>query len=232
MNYATAEQIDFAETSADVDLVCDLMNDEGDDDLPVQALLSVSSLPSGYPLADDDPQPWSDFSGATFGAHAPLPPSLRSPVSRIKQMVSGLIGKPAPASVVRLVETIFAEALLLQASHVIIRPEVGGTQGGGAKVGGLEVVYVIDGKEVPRDRVPSRLTAALVTRLKVLCNLDVTVTKPLERGHIDMSGSHGRKSCEVVFQEWSEGVSILLDFVSTPIAEAPEVVQAWWLAEV
>jgi general secretion pathway protein E len=120
------------------------------------------------------------------------------------------------------VELIFAEAMTLQASHVILRPD------GDA----LEVVYVIDGKEVPRDRVPSNLTAALVTRLKVLCNLDVTAAKSMERGRIDMNVGAVPKSCEVVFQELSEGVSILLDFVSTPFAEAPEVVQAWWLTEV
>lgn len=220
----TDTAIDFTETTDDADLLCDLVDDE---DLSLDACLLASPLHSGNPLVDDDAEPLMDMSGATFSGYAPPPPSLRSPASLIKKKVGSFISKPAAAPVVRLVQTIIAEAISLQASHVIIRPEVGGTKGGG-----LEVVYVIDGKEVPRDHVPSRLTAALVTRLKVLCNLDVTATKPLVRGRIDMSVGDVPKSCEVVFQELAEGVSILLDFVSKPLAEAPEVVQAWWLAEV
>ena len=193
----TDTAIDFSETIEDEDLVCystiDGMIDDTDDDMMSR--------------------------GITLAAPASLSyqPTI-SPIALFRNAVSKLVGKPTAAPVVRLVHLMFDEAVILGATHVIIRPDGGS----------LEIVYVIDGNEVPRDHVPSNLTAALVTHLKVLCNLDVTAIMPVQSGRCTISVKQINKACEIHFRETGEGVSMLVDFVSLPSDQSPDAVKAWW----
>jgi len=125
---------------------------------------------------------------------------------------------PTPARVVRLVQLILSEAIALRATHVILRPAYDA----------ICVIYVIDGKEMQRDSVSGKLKAALVTRFKVLCNLDITATNLLQSGRCPITINGSQQTCEVHFRETSEGTSVLIDFASLPIDQTADPIKTWW----
>lgn len=170
-----------------------------------------------YGEVEDD-----QYDGISINSLSAEPPAL---ASGIFGAVSYSLAMPfmfkrpsTPAPVVKLVELILKEAISLRATHVILRPENGA----------ICVVYVIDGVEVQRDRVPGRLRAALVTRLKVLCKLNITATNPLQSGRCPVTVNGSQQTCEVHFRETSEGISILIDFVSLPVDQTADPIKAWW----
>jgi len=125
---------------------------------------------------------------------------------------------PTPAPFVRLVQLILTEAIALRATHVILRPQYNT----------ICVIYVIHGVEVHRDSVSGKLKAALVTRFKVLCNLDITATKPQQSGRCPVTINGQHQTCDAHFRETSERTSVLIDFVSLPIDQTADPIKAWW----
>jgi len=198
----TDTAIDFTETTHDWDRDDEYLHDYISDDVSTNFL---SSARAAQACMTPD-----------FGS----PQNTSSPLKRLGEVFSKLVGKPAPAPVVKLVQLIFEEAVALRATHIVVQSESDG----------LSVVYVIAGLEVPRDRVPRQLTAALVTRLKMMCNLDITASKPLESGRCSIAVNGNHKTCEVHFRETTEGVSILIDVVPMLIDNAPDAVKDWWAA--
>jgi len=87
---------------------------------------------------------------------------------------------------------------------------------------------VIDGVEMQRDSVSGQLKTALVTRLKVMCKLDITATNLLQSGRCSVTVNGNLKTYEVHFRETSVGTTILIDFVSLPIDQTADPVKVWW----
>jgi len=194
----TDTAIDFSETTIDFT--------EATDDMDIM-----------YGEIEDD-----QYDDITINSLSAEPPALASgifgAVSYSLATPSMSSPPPTPAPVVRLVQLILTEAIALRATHVILRPEYGA----------ISVIYVIDGTEMQRDSVSGQLRAAVVTRLKVMCKLDITAKDLLQSGRCPVTVNGGNQTCEVHFRETPEGTSVLIDFVSLPIAQTADSIKAWW----
>ena len=210
----TDTAIDFTETSDDLYELSDIMDAGFYNGLSS----SVSTLAAPAPSSDHFTELETDERIISEPLAKLASRSFQSPIARLRSAVTSLVGKPASAPVVRLVQLLIAEAVALRASHIILRPQDDA----------IEVVYLIDDKEVPRDRVPARLTAAIVTRLKVLCNLDVTAPKPQESGQCEFVVNGANKTCQIHFRETDGGISMLIELISSPAEERPDAVKVWW----
>jgi type IV pilus assembly protein PilB len=127
------------------------------------------------------------------------------------------------APVVRLVNLMLQEACALRASHIILRPAADS----------VGIVYVIDGAEVPRDLAPRRMLSAIITRLKILTKLDVSIRDQPQHGTCDLTIGDKQCSCEIYFAPLGDATTVLIDFTSKlgdeqAPQEIPESVQIWW----
>ena len=87
------------------------------------------------------------------------------------------LGDDSDAPIVRLVNLIFQEAVNLRASDIHIEPFADR----------IRVRYRIDGVLVERDSPPRRLLGALLTRLKIMGQIDITEKRRPQDGRIKLS---------------------------------------------
>jgi type IV pilus assembly protein PilB len=99
-----------------------------------------------------------------------------------EQTSSAAAGDESDAPVVKLVNLIITEAIALRASDIHIEPF-------GDRV---RVRYRIDGVLVERDSPPRRLLAPLLSRIKIMSNIDIAERRRPQDGRIKMSvqGKH------------------------------------------
>jgi type IV pilus assembly protein PilB len=170
-----------------------------------------------YGEIEDDQ--YDDITANSLSAEPPaIASGIFGAVSYSLSMPSMFKRPTAPSPADRLVQLILKESIALRATHVILRPEYDA----------ISVVYVIDGTELQRDRVSGRLKVSLVTRLKVLCKLDITAKNPLQSGRCPVTVNGRQQTCEVHFRETPEGTTVLIDFVSLPIDQTADPIKAWW----
>ena len=119
---------------------------------------------------------------------------------RVKKSVSPR-HEPDEDPVVKLVNLILSEAIMMKATHILIRP----------LNDRLRIEYVIDGKDVERDQPPLRLLDAITTRLKILAQVDMADFDEFQTGEFTFK-QHG-KSFEFVihFATTSKGPEILIE---------------------
>jgi|GEM_PF-4647778 len=147
-----------------------------------------------------------------------------APLKRSRKPGVAMCGTPAPdaeAPVVRLVIILFAEAIQLRASHLVIVPQRGQ----------IEIRFVIDGVEHERDHLPKRMLAAIIAHLKLLAKLDVTICDRLQSGFIETTVGNKPVRFVAHFAPQQFGEGILVDFSgSASDSETPEAVRNWWAA--
>ena len=99
-----------------------------------------------------------------------------------EQTTAAAAGDESDAPVVKLVNLIITEAIALRASDIHIEPF-------GDRV---RVRYRIDGVLVERDSPPRRLLAPLLSRIKIMSNIDIAERRRPQDGRIKMSvqGKH------------------------------------------
>jgi type IV pilus assembly protein PilB len=99
-----------------------------------------------------------------------------------EQTTAAAAGDESDAPVVKLVNLIITEAIALRASDIHIEPF-------GDRV---RVRYRIDGVLVERDSPPRRLLAPLLSRIKIMSNIDIAERRRCQDGRIKMSvqGKH------------------------------------------
>ena len=119
------------------------------------------------------------------------------------------------APVVRLVNLMIEEAVLLRASHILLVP----------KDESIAVVYIIDGERVERDSPPMQLLGAIITRISILAKLDIADRRSLQSGKIAMSV--GGKEVELTVHV--VGKDLLIDMpAADSLTEMPVAVKEWW----
>src|SRR5262249_29782792 len=99
-----------------------------------------------------------------------------------EQTMSGSTAEESDAPVVKLVNLIISEAISLRASDIHIEPF-------GDRV---RVRYRIDGVLVERDSPPRRLLAPLMSRVKIMSQIDIAEKRRPQDGRIKMTinGKH------------------------------------------
>ena len=89
----------------------------------------------------------------------------------------GTNGHAKRRSVVGLIDSMFEEALQHRASDIHLEPQEHS----------IRLRYRIDGKLVERDRIESAMAAPLVSRLKIMADLDIAEKRRPQDGHIQLS---------------------------------------------
>lgn len=186
------------------------------DDMSVERAVFDLSEPSGFDGSIGD-----DF----YLGPPPVPVNRLGIAGRSKFERQSPSPSPSEAPIVRLVQLIMAEAVQLRTSHLILQP------GEDA----VTVIHVIDGKEVERDRIPLQLLASVVTRLKILANVDVSICDQPQTGKIEFTVGDRSASCIIHFAVFEEGATVLMDFTgqstgthAVPEQDPPDVVRRWW----
>lgn len=106
----------------------------------------------------------------------------------------------ADAPIVRLVNLIFAEAVSLRASDIHIEPF-------GDRI---RIRYRIDGVLVERDSPPRRLLAAILTRLKIMGNIDITEKRRPQDGRLKAVTSGKELDVRVSLLPTNHGQSVVM----------------------
>ena len=132
----TDTQIDFTRTASE-----DEWDDFEDDE-------EVGGAAAASPESDED----------VCYSLAPLSPPAAPPRTRFKKRAPHVDPPGESAPIVRLVSQILREAIMLKASHIIIRllPEM------------IQVNFVMEGQEREHEKVPTRLWDEVIARLRKL----------------------------------------------------------------
>jgi type IV pilus assembly protein PilB len=104
------------------------------------------------------------------------------------------------APVVKLVNSIIAQAVELEASDVHFDPVAGG----------LEVRMRVDGVMTDGTSVPARLAPAVISRLKIMANLDIAERRRPQDGRIGMSVERRHVDLRVIALPLVTGESVVL----------------------
>jgi len=102
--------------------------------------------------------------------------------------------------VVKLVNSIIGQAVELGASDIHFEPALGG----------LDVRMRIDGVVSDGTAVPAKLAAAVISRLKIMANLDISERRRPQDGRIGMSVEHRHVDLRVVSLPLVSGESVVL----------------------
>lgn len=119
---------------------------------------------------------------------------------------------PSESPVVRLVAQLFAEAVQLKATHILLSVEKKS----------FSVCYLVNGKLVKRDSHNVRLLAALITHILILAKLDISIRDQLQSGQLTYSVNDQQVNA-VVFVKHPD---LLIDLGTCAGAEPVEV-QQW-----
>jgi type IV pilus assembly protein PilB len=111
-----------------------------------------------------------------------------------------LVESAGDAPVVKLVNTIIAQAVELGASDIHFEPATGG----------LDVRMRVDGVMNDSTSVPSRLAAAVISRLKIMANLDISERRRPQDGRIGMSVDRRHVDLRAVALPLVSGESVVL----------------------
>ncbi len=203
----TDTAIDFTETCADY------MPATEDD-------FEASSAAADYAAHSDSIEECGilDNLGGAFGFAPPRAPSpsVRSGHVSRKGKRESREAELVTAPVVRLVTLIFAESVKLRATHILLR----------AMDDGIQVVYLIDGKETLRDRVPKRLLRQILQRLMVLAHVDPMANDQYQSGTCDVTIGDRTIRPEVHFAPNCESEFVMIDMQAND-STVPEIIQQW-----
>ena len=163
-------------------------------------------------VMDDD----LDSFGEICQASAPMSSSGFTPAPRSIMRKRARVASTSDAPVVRLVNLMIAEATQLNATHILIMPD--------AK--SIRFSYVIDGVVVEREAAPRRMLAAIVSRLKILAKLDITIKDQLQSGIVSITVGNLSIECMIHLAPCDEGTTALIELDRTSATD-PEPVSQW-----
>lgn len=138
------------------------------------------------------------------------------PAPRSKMRSSAVATGTNDAPVVRLVNLIIAEAVQMKATHILVMPNAQS----------IRISYVIDGVAVERESAPRRMLAAIMSRLKILARLDITIKDQLQSGLARMTVGDHSFDCMIRLAPYREGITALIELDRTS-ATMPEPVSQW-----
>ncbi|TWU56718.1 Type II secretion system protein E [Rubripirellula tenax] len=199
----TDTAIDFTETADDDDMM------DGDSD-------------ACFGLADDIVAGRLQSDDEVYGMIQPTNDWIEPPMRKRRASQP----KPAPqlndSPVIRLVNLLIAEAIQLRATHVILSP----------RTEAVVVHYVVDGVAVERERIPRRMLAAIISRLKILSNVDIAIQDQLQSGTMKLTVGDKSTVSQVHFAPTQEGTKVLIELgvegQPSPDATVPDSVREWW----
>ncbi len=142
-----------------------------------------------------------DDEDATSFGFAPPPPA--SPAKARERSAGHVETDTAP--VVRLVSLLIAEAIQLRASRIELRSDDAC----------IAASYLIEGAIVERDKIPRRMLAAIVSRLKILCHLDITNVSYPQRGEFDITVGNQAYRLTVVIEKENTEMTITIEIPSS-----------------
>jgi len=153
------------------------------------------------------------FGAAPASRALPDDPSFSEVLPRTKLITSSEITKTRRRSsqereqspIVRLVNLILKEAISLRATHIFIRP----------MGDGVRIDYVIDGEDIDRDHPPRRLLDAMVTRLKILSQVDLSASEDFQSGQFAFTDQGKSHQLVVHFASGSDGSEVMIEVKSS-----------------
>ena len=171
-------------------------------DAPAESPSSAKAETEKPVLRNATPAPTADVPGKQGKTDVPTPPAVPPQPPRLSTVARRPAPRPeesfehgaakrrqetAPAedesSVIALVEALIKAAIERQASDIHLEPNENG----------MSVRLRVDGALQPLKRIPAEWKAAVVARIKVLSELDITERRLPQDGHFNAQDTAGRK---------------------------------------